>query len=399
MEREKRLNNLPERIKLRDICEIQGGYAFRSIDFKSRGIPLIRISNINNYEVRIDENTVFLDEAYLQNYPEFLVKKGDILIALSGATTGKYGRYVENEPALLNQRIGRLRNFDLTRVNPVFLFFWLGTLEKEIFSKAYGAAQPNISPSKIASFSIKLPSLETQAKIVSVLEKAEQLGEWRKQSDKLTQEYLYSVFVKMFGNRGPNHVIGDIADFISSGSTPLGGQATYLDEGIVFIRSQNVHMNELKLNDVSHISEDVHRKMRRTWVKNGDVLLNITGASLGRVAVYDGESYKANVNQHVCIIRVNRERALPSYISYFLSMPNAQKEIWTVQSGASRQALNFKQVKGLKIYLPDIERQKAFVSLIGKVNWIKKQQAQSLEEITKLFESLNCQIFKGDIVC
>lgn len=263
-----------------------------------------------------------------------------------------------------------------------------------------GAGLKHISKSfieKIIIISPKKP--DAQNKIVSVLEKAEQLREWRKQSDKLTQEYLYSVFVKMFGNRGPNHVIGDIADFISSGSTPLGGQATYLDEGIVFIRSQNVHMNELKLNDVSHISEDVHRKMRRTWVKNGDVLLNITGASLGRVAVYDGESYKANVNQHVCIIRVNRERALPSYISYFLSMPNAQKEIWTVQSGASRQALNFKQVKGLKIYLPDIERQKAFVSLIGKVNWIKKQQAQSLEEITKLFESLNCQIFKGDIVC
>lgn len=268
----------------------------------------------------------------------------------------------------------------------------------QIKNNFHGAAQGGINTTFLDNFWIPVPSLEIQGRTVTNLEKAYTLKLKREQANQMTNKILQAVFLQMFGDESPENKIGDIVKFVSSGSTPLGGEKTYLTEGIVFIRSQNVHMNELRRDDVAHISEDVHKQMDRTWVKNGDVLLNITGASMGRVAIWRGSDDKANVNQHVCIIRMNKEKAIPEYVSFYLSTPNAQNEIWTIQAGASRQALNFKQVKSLKIYLPPIDEQERFVSFVNRICGLKEKQNQSKQEISELFNSLMSKAFKGELI-
>lgn len=89
---------------------------------------------------------------------------------------------------------------------------------------------------------------------------------------------------------------------IGSGVTPSGGAQNYIDEGVIFIRSQNVYFDGLRTDDIAYIPEKTHKAMGGTQVKNNDVLLNITGASIGRACVYRMDA-EANVNQHVCIIR------------------------------------------------------------------------------------------------
>ena len=102
--------------------------------------------------------------------------------------------------------------------------------------------------------------------------------------------------------------LGPLTSLISSGSTPLGGSTRYLAEGpVMFVRSQNVRMNCLDLSDVVYIDSALHEHMKRTHVRSGDVLINITGASIGRVAAFDRNGDTANVNQHVCIIRPKPE--------------------------------------------------------------------------------------------
>ena len=106
--------------------------------------------------------------------------------------------------------------------------------------------------------------------------------------------------------------LGELTYLISSGSTPLGGERAYVRNGpVAFIRSQNVRMNSLDLSDVAYISGEVDNAMRRSQVKFNDVLLNITGASIGRVAVFDLPSIRANVNQHVCIVRPDPKDSMP----------------------------------------------------------------------------------------
>ncbi|MFC8430623.1 restriction endonuclease subunit S [Streptomyces sp. NPDC057253] len=147
-----------------------------------------------------------------------------------------------------------------------------------------------------------------------------------------------------------------LATKIGSGKTPSGGAETYQEQGILFLRSQNIHFDGLRLDDVAYIDTRVHREMRSTRVMPGDVLLNITGASLGRVSRFRTGLGDANVNQHVCIIRPSQSIE-SRYLNYTLLAQPTQEKILALQVGGNRDGLNFEQVGNLEIPLPDIEDQ------------------------------------------
>ena len=98
------MNNI---LKLKDVCDINGGYAFKSTQYKNEGIPLIRIGDICDNLIDISEKMVYIDDD-INKYEKFIIKKGDILVALSGATTGKFGIYNDDKASLLNQRVAKL---------------------------------------------------------------------------------------------------------------------------------------------------------------------------------------------------------------------------------------------------------------------------------------------------
>lgn len=151
---------------LRDVCSFGNGYAFSSGDYKKEGTPLIRISNIQQ------QNVDLTDAVCVQgNYPEqYVVKKGDLLIAMSGATTGKMGVYQNDVKAYLNQRVGNIRIRDINVLHPLFRNYFLQSKSAYILEKAYGGAQPNISANMIMNIEISLPPLAEQTRIVSKIE-------------------------------------------------------------------------------------------------------------------------------------------------------------------------------------------------------------------------------------
>lgn len=144
---------------------------------------------------------------------------------------------------------------------------------------------------------------------------------------------------------------------IGSGKTPKGGAEVYTSSGVMLLRSQNVHFDGLRLDDVVHIDEAMDEDMSSTRVRPNDVLLNITGASIGRCTVVPSVFESANVNQHVCIIRVNAERLLPAFLNLVLQSPTIQNEIRFGENGSSREGLNFEQVAAFEIPLPTIPQQ------------------------------------------
>jgi len=140
----------------------------------------------------------------------------------------------------------------------------------------------------------------------------------------------------------------DCASKIGSGSTPKGGEKVYLSVGVPLIRSQNVLSGRLVLDDVARISADVNAQMSNSAVQEGDVLLNITGASIGRSCVVPTGVAIANVNQHVCIIRPN-SKVDGDFLSQYLNSFYGQKQIWSFQGGGSREGLNFDQIGSFTI--------------------------------------------------
>ena len=153
------------------LCRVQGGFAFKSTMYQAEGIPLVRISNLVKGEVQISEDTVFLPASAALDNSEFLLERGDILVAMSGATTGKMAVFNSDASALLNQRVGRFKihSNDIKRTRYVDLLVSL--VGNKILENAYGAAQPNISPREIEEMALPLPPLAEQEWIVSEVER------------------------------------------------------------------------------------------------------------------------------------------------------------------------------------------------------------------------------------
>jgi type I restriction enzyme S subunit len=154
---------------------------------------------------------------------------------------------------------------------------------------------------------------------------------------------------------------------VGSGKTPSGGANVYQDDGVLFLRSQNIKNDSVSLEDVAYISEDIDAELANSRVIGGDVLLNITGASLGRCAVAPADIPAANVNQHVCIIRPMKH-LLAEYLHVLLLAPRMQATIRTEAFSAGREGLNFQSIRNFAIPVPaDLSVQKAVVGRIRSV--------------------------------
>ena len=159
--------------QIKDYADVLGGYAFKSELFCSDAIPVIRISNISNGIVELDY-TVCFSEAFWNENRRFRAEKGDILMAMSGATTGKAGLYNENTPALINQRVACLRAKNEIAC-PAFLYVatqldWMYDLIQE---SSAGCAQPNISGKQIENMPVPDATYEQQLQFAAFVEQTD----------------------------------------------------------------------------------------------------------------------------------------------------------------------------------------------------------------------------------
>ena len=161
--------------------------------------------------------------------------------------------------------------------------------------------------------------------------------------------------------------IGICTTKIGSGNTPNGGEKVYTDFGIPFIRSQNVNNNKLILDEISFIPPSINDKMQGSVVKPNDILLNITGASIGRSCVVPDDFLIGNVNQHVCIIRVKPDYSAV-FFHLYLSSPKGQKSIRRSQVGSGREGLNFQSIKLLNFHIPSLPEQQKIANFLTSVD-------------------------------
>ena len=150
--------------------------------------------------------------------------------------------------------------------------------------------------------------------------------------------------------------IEDLTCHVGSGVTPKGGSEVYEKQGILFIRSQNVIFDSLLFEDIAFISQKIHNQMLRSQLCPFDVLLNITGASIGRCCVFPDNLGEANVNQHVCTIRLKNTNVNKAcFLSFFLSSDYGQNQIYCLNAGGNREGLNYQQVRSFLIPWPESE--------------------------------------------
>jgi len=151
-------------------------------------------------------------------------------------------------------------------------------------------------------------------------------------------------------------------------------------------------MGYLILDDVAHINDGIHQKHKATELKEDDVLLNITGASIGRTAIATKEIEGGNVNQHVCIIRAN-SKVSPKFLCNYIQTKKIQNYIQSLQTGGSREGLNFEQIRSFPISLPNIAEQNKIAQLLDKLNERIATQNKIIEDLKKLKSAIVEKVF------
>lgn len=189
-----------------------------------------------------------------------------------------------------------------------------------------------------------------------------------------------------------------LASKIGSGKTPRGGAEVYSASGVMLLRSQNVHFDGLRLEDVVYIDENMDEEMASTRIQPNDVLLNITGASIGRCAVVPEVFGPANVNQHVCIIRPIYERLLPVFLNLVLQSSTIQGEIRFGENGSSREGLNFEQVGAFEIPLPSIFEQSAIVLKVDGENRKLQKLADAMKVTLDLLAERRASLIEKAVI-
>jgi hypothetical protein len=220
---------------------------------------------------------------------------------------------------------------------------------------SYGSKMPRTSWDQMASFQILDIRLEEQRRIADFLDdrvtRIDKIVAARQQQSLLLKTERANLWDRKI-SQVPHHSapVRHLASKIGSGKTPSGGAEVYVDDGVPLLRSQNVHNEGLKLQGVALITSEVNAEMRASQVFPRDVLLNITGASLGRCTWVPDDAVPMNVNQHVCIIRPTS--ADSATLCMALQSHRAQDQIRTLQVGGNRDGLNFEQVGSLIVDLP-----------------------------------------------
>ncbi|KKG32704.1 restriction modification system DNA specificity subunit [Methanosarcina mazei] len=214
----------------------------------------------------------------------------------------------------------------------------------------------------------------------------------------------------MFGDPVRNPIgwevrkLGELSTKILSGSTPKGGEQVYVKEGITFFRSQNVWKNRIEFSDIAFIDEATHNKMKKSSLKNKDILVTKTGrintenSSLGRAALFLGENDSANINGHVYLIRLKGNN-IHKFILFILTTNAYRDYIRSVcVGGIDKRQINKHHLEEFPIIYPPLPLQEKFAEIVEQIEKTKQFQQQSHQELSNLFNTLMQKAFTGELV-
>lgn len=260
-----------------------------------------------------------------------------------------------------------------------------------------GTTRQKLTKSNAQAILVPFPKLPEQKRIAAVLEKADRLRRMRRYARQLSDTFLQSVFIEMFGDPLINSLnwdmepLGEKLTFLTSGSR--GWAKYYSGKGDLFLRIQNVGKNRLLLDDVTFVQPPKNAEGIRTVVQAGDVLLSIT-ADLGRAAAVPQDLTKAYINQHLALLRL--QDVEPVFVAALLSS-NAAKRQWdSLDRSAVKSGLNFDDIRGFKMISPPIPLQQKFAAIARRFERLRAQQRETERQAEHLFQTLLDRAFGAD---
>ncbi|QOQ89728.1 restriction endonuclease subunit S [Campylobacter peloridis] len=408
------MTNLPlgwEVKKLGDIVKLKNGFAFKSNLFCNDGIPIIRIKNIQNENIILDDLVFCNPNDYKNSLDNYLIFKNDILIAMSGATTGKIGIYNLNDKAYLNQRIGLLRIDN--NILRKYVFWFLYCNSEQNLANAFGAAQPNLSTEQIHNIEIPIPPLQEQERIVGILDESfanidesiKILEQDLLNLDELMQSALQKAFNPLKDNSKGNYQLpqgwewkslGDIA-VTSSGGTPSRNKKEYWENGTIkWLKSGELNDGYINFIEENITQEAIENSSAKIFPK-GTLLIAMYGATAGKLGILD--LYSAT-NQAICAFlhKDNKNiKFFEKFLFYFLFF--IRDKIIKDSFGGAQPNISQTYIKNLQIPLPPLQEQEQIASYLDELSLnikdLKQNYKAQIKNLQELKKSLLDKAFKG----
>ena len=391
-------------VKLNQVCKILNGYAFKSEEYQSEGVPLLRISNFDGGDVVVDDKSIYVDQSFLKTKTDFIVEKGDILIALSGATTGKYGIYNYDFPSLLNQRIGLIKSSASSKLSGKYFYHFLNILKDEILRKAGGAAQPNISTKTIGELEIPFPPLAQQQKIANILDAADALRQNEKAIIAKFDELTQALFLDMFGDPVSNpkgfelSTVGIQCNVKGGKRVPKEEKLVTENTGFPYIKAGNIKSGKVTLKDLEYLLPQTREKLKRYIVEKGDVCITVVGVNIGDIGIVPNELHLANLTENANKILIKDKLILNNYyLAKYLQMDFVQKNISAKTMAVGVPKLALFRIEQIELLIPPIALQRQYEERVALIEEQKSIAQKSLEKSEELFNSLLQKAFKGEL--
>lgn len=387
--------------KLGEVCDILNGYAFKSNQYTTSGVRIIRISNVQKGYIE-DKSPVYYpcDD---ENVKKYELKQNDLLISL----TGNVGRTALLEekflPAALNQRVSCVRLKEPDKVLKTYLFHLLNSdyFEQQCMKAAEGVAQKNLSPKWLFEYKIPIYSIERQKEISNTLDKIDLLIILRKQQLAKLDELVKARFVEMFGNPSNNS--------LRFPYEPLSNCLLSIENGKSFVCSNDMRQEEnpaiLKLSAVTYgvYQQDENKAIldssmfvKSAEVHKGDLLFTRknTPELVGMCAYVNDTA--PNLMMPDLIFRLNtNEKINKIFLWKLINHEFFRGKIQNIATGSAKSMSNIskERLEKLAIILPPLHLQNDFAALVERVDQQKQTIQQSLEKLELLKKALMQEYF------
>ncbi len=388
--------------KLGDVCDFNSGYTPKKNELLKEGlVPYFKVSDMNRVA-----NSLFMIESdlYVIN-PKKIFKRNSIVFPKNGGAVFTNKKRILAQESVIDLNSQSISTKKENTLSTSFLYLFFQTIDLKDFSK--GAALPTLEMSLLKNIEIPIPPLDEQERIVKVLddafEKIDAIKTTAETNLQNAKDLFQTTIDKIIDEECIQYeriTLKEITTKIGSGATPKGGQKSYQARGISLIRSLNVHHGLFSYDDLAHINEIQAKALDGVTIQKNDVLFNITGASIARCCVVPDDVIPARVNQHVSILRPNKDLLYSKYLSVIMLAPQNQKILIGVgEAGATRQALTKADLESFQIPLPPLSIQKQIVakldSLSEKVKQLESNHKQVLADCDELKKALLKQAFEG----
>ena len=343
---------------------------------------------------------------------KFALVPGDLLVC-EGGVVGRAALWQgEVEDCYFQKALHRLRPANGSVTNE-FMLYWLRfAFEIQNFYGVSGASSTiaHLPAAQLRALDLPVPPLPEQKKIAHILSTVQRAIEAQERIIQTTTELKKALMHKLF-TEGLRHEpqkqteigpvpesweiqkLGDIATTISKGSSPKWQGFQYAESGILFVRSQNVGNGKMLLEDRAYLPASFNEKEKRSILKSGDILINLVGASIGRVALGTEEIEGGNCNQAVGFVRLKGSDSLKQLIVYFLLSPWGQEQMRRQKKDIARANLSLLDVRGFQIPIPSTDEEieeaaRALVTLEEKVATHERKRAQLQDLFRTLLHEL-----------